>query len=255
MNIARRIVEAAGLSPDDTVIEVGPGKGVLTRLLAREAGKVIAVEIDPKLAERLSKEFKDEPRVTVIQQNFMSYPLPSMEKYAIVANLPYYLSTAIIQKFLSDAPWSTAIIMVQKEVGQRIAASRGTKDYGAFSLFCQYYADTFLEFPVGPESFFPRPKIDSVVLRLSNRHAEPAPPLLFPIITMSFSQRRKTILNVLSHALNRSKEEIAALLRSAGIDPGARAETLTMQQFAVLTSIVEKDILIYDGILQKKINP
>ncbi len=250
-NIARRIVDAAAVSGNDTVIEVGPGKGVLTRLLAQRAGKVIAVEIDPKLADRLTREFQAEPRVTVVRQNFMEYPLPSTDKYTIVANLPYYLSTAIIQKFLPGSNWSAAVIMVQKEVGHRIAARRDTPDYGAFSLVCQYYAEASTEFIVGPDCFFPRPKIDSAVVRLTNRHAPPAPPLFFPLINASFSQRRKTIANALSHYLDQPKGNIVSLLNAADIDPGTRAETLGLEQFAVLTSIAEKDILIYDRVLQK----
>jgi 16S rRNA (adenine1518-N6/adenine1519-N6)-dimethyltransferase len=168
---------------------------VLTSLIAPQVTELIAVEIDRELASKLAGQFKDMPNVRIVNEDILQFPFENLTgPLKILGNLPYNVSTAIIEKFLSDSFWTTAVIMVQKEVGNRIAAARDTKDYGAFSLLCQYYASIELITHVPPGAFFPRPQVDSVVLRLTNRHLPAADPLFFPFVRYAFSHRRKTYL-------------------------------------------------------------
>jgi 16S rRNA (adenine1518-N6/adenine1519-N6)-dimethyltransferase len=239
--IAVRIVEAAAITSEDTVIEIGPGKGALTSLILPHVKKLIAVEIDPVLARKLQERFANQNNLEVANQDVMEYALPATAgDVKIIANLPYYISTAIIEKICLSDHWSTAVLMVQKEVGDRIAAYRNTGDYGYFSLLCQYYAETQSVLTVKPQSFLPPPKVDSVVVKLTNKHLPPPDPFIFTVIKAAFSQRRKTILNALSNVLDLPKGIVIAALTSAGISPTLRAENLTFADFSAIAGKVKQ---------------
>ena len=241
-NIAQKIVEAGGVSSSDTVLEIGPGKGILTDYLSETAGKLVAVEIDRALAADLSVRYAEKENVSIVNTDFLHYAIPE-EPFKVVANLPYSVSTAVIEKILPGTGWQSAVVMVQKEVGERIAAVRGTKAYGSFSLLCQYYADVKKLFTVGPRCFFPRPKVDSVVLCMKNRRPPEPCAELFPLIRLAFQQRRKTVGNALSSALDCPKQEVLSALSASGIDPMARPETLALRDYQALTYSLKKYIL------------
>jgi len=242
--IAKNIVLAAKPCPEDTIIEIGPGKGVLTEIIAPLVKELIAVELDPKLSEKLKIRFSSRPNVRIVGGDFIDFPLSTVPKNAkYVSNLPYNMATPIIAKILPEPWWHSAVFMVQQEVAKRIAAPRGASEYGYFSLFCQYYAEVKLIIKVGPAAFFPRPKVDSAVLLLKNRRAPAPDPLVFTLIKGAFQHRRKTILNSLSRALDCPKEAITPALAEAQIDPFTRPQELSFEQFQSLTSIVKKDII------------
>ena len=245
-NIARKIVAAADIKPSDSVLEIGPGKGVLTEIIAQKADEVVAVELDRVLAERLKTRFSSLPNLRIIDQDFMDFSFPEKKGFKIVANLPYNMATAIIQKFLPSRAWENAVVMVQKEVGERITAKPRSKIYGALTLFCQYFAEGKVLFSVSPSCFSPAPKVDSVVISLTNLFKAPNK-LLFDVISLSFQQRRKVILNSLSHGLDVSKSRLAEVFEKAGVDPSLRPEYLTLDNFKDLTSA-----LIYYRILKEK---
>jgi 16S rRNA (adenine1518-N6/adenine1519-N6)-dimethyltransferase len=238
-NIIRKIVEAAALSAGDRVLEIGPGKGALTELLAAQARELIDVELDPPLARALEQRFGAGTNVKVENTNFLSYPFSALPApLKIVANLPYNVSTAIIEKILPEHNWSCAVLMVQKEVGQRLAAHPGGREYGSFSILCQYYASIETVLKVPPGCFFPRPKVDSVVLRLTNKCRTILDDQFTAFLRRSFEQRRKTILNSLANIFGYPKEEAAAALRKAHINPQARPETLRYEDFLQIYSFL-----------------
>ncbi|MFH1368989.1 MAG: 16S rRNA (adenine(1518)-N(6)/adenine(1519)-N(6))-dimethyltransferase RsmA [Elusimicrobiota bacterium] len=243
-NIARGIVDSAELSSSDTALEIGPGKGILTELIAALAAKVIAVELDRNLAAALQKKFASRGNVEIINQDFLSlsltpYPLP----LTIISNLPYNAATPIIEMFLPHKNWRTAIVMVQKEVGERITAAPGNRDYGVLSIICQYYAVAEFLFTVGPKAFKPSPRVDSAVLRFTNKLPEIPPEGFLKLIKAAFQQRRKTILNSLSAVLKIEKSALAGILNSCRIDPSLRPERLTQKDYLCLTNLLKKYII------------
>ncbi|MCX5782286.1 MAG: 16S rRNA (adenine(1518)-N(6)/adenine(1519)-N(6))-dimethyltransferase RsmA [Elusimicrobia bacterium] len=239
-NIARKIVDSAELSLNDTVIEIGPGKGILTEVIAPRVKELIAVEIDRKLSENLKTKYSSYPNTKIINENFLSFALPKGAHFKIVANLPYNIATAILQKILPSPFWDTAVVMVQKEVGERIAAKPGGKIYGAFSIFCQYFAQIKILFKVGPKCFLPSPRVDSVVLSLSNIFPKNINSGLFRLVNLCFQQRRKIILNSLSNGFDIRKEEILKILQEINIDPNIRPEYLDLKSFEGLTYAFKK---------------
>ncbi len=235
-SILARIIDAASLSPDDTVIEIGPGPGELTRLLAGAAGKVIAIELDQALYLRLRAEFVGYRNVELIQGDAMKFPYEHIGSFKVVANIPYYITTPIIFRLLEAREnLQSMTLTIQKEVAERIAARPGGKDYGVLSIMVQYYALPEIRFVIPKEAFRPAPKVDSAVLhmRMLERPAVTVADekTFFRVVRTSFSQRRKT----LSNALKSFGGNIKELLIKAGIDPGRRAETLSLEEFAVLS--------------------
>jgi 16S rRNA (adenine1518-N6/adenine1519-N6)-dimethyltransferase len=242
--IAKTIVMAARPAPDDTVIEIGPGKGILTEILAPLVKELTCVELDPALAAKLTARFAGRANVHIVQQDFLHFPLESVPgPLKFISNLPYNMATPIIAKILPEPRWQLAVFMVQQEVAERIAAPCDTNDYSYFSLFCQYYAEISRVLKVGPGAFFPRPRVDSGVLLLKNRLPPPPDPDIFKLIKGVFQHRRKTILNGLSLAYQRPKEAFLPVLAQAQIDPMTRPQRLGFEQFQLLTSIVKKDII------------
>ena len=243
-----KIIAAAGVTRDDTVLEIGPGIGTMTQCLAEAAGQVIAVEIDDNLIPILKETLADYSNITIINEDILKVDIRRLAHEAgggrpikVVANLPYYITTPIIMGlFESGAEIDNITVMVQKEVAERMSAGPGSKDYGALSLAVQYYAEPYLVANVPQNCFIPRPNVGSAVIRLT-RHREPAvkvadPALMFKLIRASFGQRRKTLQNGLNNSpeLSFSKEQIAAAIGSLGVPAAIRGEALTLEQFARL---------------------
>lgn len=248
-NILQRIVTAADIHPGDSVIEIGPGAGTLTRALAESGAQIMALEIDQTLLPIL-EELLDGLNIKVINADVLKVDLDALAKeqglkkpYKIVANLPYYITTPIIMKVLeSNLDYERLVIMVQWEVAQRMTAKPGSKDNGAITLAIQYYTEAKILFKVPRQVFNPVPAVDSAVISLEKRKEPPVhvsdPPLMFKIIKASFGQRRKTLLNALSSVgLGLEREEISGRLRLAGIDGQRRGETLSIEEYARLTNL------------------
>lgn len=247
-HVIERIVEGAGPSEKDLVIEIGPGIGVLTAEAAQQAAKVIAIEIDSKLIPILGETLAEYDNVEVINQDILKTDLNGIideqrqlgnftGDVKIIGNLPYYITTPIIMHILENSIHAESItVMMQKEVADRIKASPGNKTYGAISAAVQYYCEVEQVISVPKEVFVPRPKVDSAVLKLTIRKETPVDLIdekaFFACIKAGFGQRRKTLLNSLTGTYGLSKDEIRTILEKAGIDPVRRAETLDMNEFA-----------------------
>ena len=251
-HVLEKIISAAGIGPDDFVVEIGPGIGTMTQYLAHAARGVAAVEIDKALIPILQDTLSAYDNVTVINEDVLKVDLKELAEkmnegrpVKVVANLPYYITTPIIMGlFESHVPVESITVMVQKEVAERMQAGPGTKDYGALSLAVQYYADPYIVANVPPNCFMPRPNVGSAVIRLQV-HKNPDirvkdESLMFRIIRASFNQRRKTLQNSLSHdpQLGISKEVVARILEEMGLSATIRGEALSLQQFAQFSDLV-----------------
>lgn len=251
-HVLDKIVAAAGIGPDDFVVEIGPGIGTLTQYLAYAARSVCAVEIDKNLIPILEDTLSDYDNVEVINNDVLKVDLAALAKeknngrpIKVVANLPYYITTPIIMGlFENHVPLKSITVMVQKEVADRMQVGPGTKDYGALSLAVQYYAKPYIVANVPPNCFMPRPKVGSAVIRLE-RYEEPPvqvadEKLMFRIIRASFNQRRKTLVNGLKNLpeIQFSKEEIEAAIETLGKGASVRGEALTLEEFARLSNIL-----------------
>ncbi|WP_100332727.1 16S rRNA (adenine(1518)-N(6)/adenine(1519)-N(6))-dimethyltransferase RsmA [Bacillus xiapuensis] len=251
-NILHRITETADLTKETGVIEIGPGIGALTEHLARSAGKVIAFEIDQRLLPILADTLSPYPQVKIIHEDVLKADVARIaeEEFAdrkdimVVANLPYYVTTPIIMKLLEDAiPIKGIVVMLQKEVADRLSAQPGSKSYGSLSIAVQYYTKAETAFIVPKTVFMPQPNVDSAVIKLIRREKPPVDVLnesfFFTVTRVSFAQRRKTILNNLTHQLPQGKagkEQIVQALEQAGIDPSRRGESLSLEEFAALSN-------------------
>ncbi len=247
------ILSAAELSQQDIVVEVGSGLGILTDRLAEMAGEVVAVELDSRLASTLAKRLAPFPNVRIIHADILKVPPPQLledyltlpelnqsYKYKVVANLPYYITSPIIHHFL-EAPLkpSLMVIMVQKEVGEAIT-SKPSK-MSLLSLSVQFYSKATLIAHVPAKSFYPPPKVDSVVLRLDTHLTPPVEvsdtDSFFDIIKCGFGSRRKQLRNSLAQALGIPPSQVVSLLEKAGLEPKRRAETLSLEEWRVLWGI------------------
>lgn len=248
-SVPKDIVSGAEVNENDLVIEIGPGVGTLTAQLLNKAKKVVAIELDSDLIPILNKEIGDNPKFTLIHNDALKVNFNEIigdeESVKLVANLPYYVTTPIILKLLKeDYKFKSLTIMIQKEVAERMNAEPGNKDYGSLSLLVQYYCDTKIVRKVAPQCFIPRPKVDSIVIRL-DKLTEPKvsvknEKLFFDIIRSSFNMRRKTLWNGVKN-IGLSKEKLELAFNEASIDPKRRGETLSIQEFAVLSDkIYEK---------------
>ena len=256
-NILRNIISHAGLSEKTGVIEIGPGIGALTEHLARSAGKVVAFEIDGRLLPVLEDTLSPYDNVTIVHQDILEADLLQVmkdhfadyEDVVVVANLPYYVTTPIIMKFLlGKVPVAGMVVMMQKEVADRITAVPGTKAYGSLSIAIQYYMDAEVAMIVPKTVFMPQPNVESAVLRLTRKETAPAKVIdedfMFVVSRGSFVQRRKTILNNLQSSLpngKSKKEEILKAFEQIGMDPGRRGETLTIEEFANLSNALYEE--------------
>ena len=250
-NILNRIVDFAELTDDSGAIEIGPGIGALTEQLAKSSKKVTAFEIDQRLLPILADTLSPYDNVKIIHEDILkanvaeviSEEFQDIQDLMVVANLPYYVTTPIILKLLSDhLPIRGIVCMLQKEVADRIAAKPGTKEYGSLSIAIQYYTIAETVMIVPKTVFVPQPNVDSAVIRLTKRDKPIVEvrdeDFLFTVTRASFAQRRKTILNNLTSQLpdgKAKKEQILEALEQTGIDPTRRGETLTIEEFGRLS--------------------
>lgn len=247
-NINRIMVDAAGLTKDDHVIEVGPGLGALTRRMVPQAGKLLCVEIDASFMPCLEDQFGDCENVRLFRGDILNHNvaklvnefIPGGDHYKLVANLPYYITTPILFHFFeSPIFFERIVVMLQHEVGQRLVAPVGSEDYAVLSLAARLYADVDVVHHVPASCFLPKPKVDSAIVRFRCKrdpeHAEERP-FLMKVIRSAFSQRRKTLRNSLtkSGTFGAPKEAVLDALDAAGIDPGRRPQTLELEEFALL---------------------
>lgn len=255
-NILTKILDTAQIDSDTNVIEIGPGIGALTERLAREANQVLAFEIDERLIPVLRETLSDYDNVTVVHEDILEAQLPEAvterldmrKKLSLVANLPYYITTPIITRFLeSTLPIDTLVMMMQKEVAQRMSAKPGSKAYGSLTIAIQYYMHAELAFIVPKTVFSPQPNIDSAILKLTRRDK----PLVdvanekafFDLVRASFVQRRKTLWNNLQQFYGKSdatKDWLEKALHAVGISPSVRGEALSIEQFAQLSNAMEE---------------
>ena len=241
-SVCPRMAQAAVRGENVGVIEIGPGIGVLTHELCKLAQKVVAVELDARLIPVLAETLSEHTNLKVINADVMELDLnrliadefPGME-VVVCANLPYYITSPVIMKLLEDRlPVSSITVMVQKEAADRLTAAAGSRDSSAITVAVSYYADAQTLFGVSAGSFMPAPKVDSAVIQLSLRTPDRLPQdekALFRVIKAAFAQRRKTVLNSLSSSLPLDKPATSAILSEAGVDPAARAERLTLDDF------------------------
>lgn len=232
------ILKAADLSADDTVLEIGPGLGILTFALAKQAGRVVAVEIEPKLVAYLRERLAGLPNVEIIEGDILRLvpAILPLSPYKVVANIPYSITSALLRSLL-EAPWPPVrlVLMVQREVAQRILAGPGEMSLLAVAVQC--YGEPRLVATVPASAFYPVPKVDSAILRID---VLPVPHLpvdrqaFFRIVSAGFSQRRKQLKNALAHGLALPSQEVVSALRAAGIDERRRAETLTLEEWGHL---------------------
>ncbi|MDN4608865.1 16S rRNA (adenine(1518)-N(6)/adenine(1519)-N(6))-dimethyltransferase RsmA [Sporosarcina highlanderae] len=256
-NILRNIVSHADLTERTGVIEVGPGIGALTEHLARSAKKVVAFEIDQRLLPVLEDTLSPYDNVEIINQDILEADLNKViedqfsgfDDIVVVANLPYYVTTPIIMKFLlGKVPIRAMVIMMQKEVADRITASPSTKAYGSLSIAVQYYMDAEVSMIVPKTVFIPQPNVESAVLKLTKKAEPPVEVIdedfLFKVARGSFVQRRKTLLNNLQVSLQNGKakkEEILQAFERIGMDPARRGETLSIKEFGELANALYAD--------------
>jgi len=238
-SILARIISSANLSSEDTVVEIGPGLGRMTRMLAEQVERLIAIELDHDLFQKLAGDFIAYRNVEIVHGDVLRYPFEALDVFKVVANIPYYITTPIIFRLL-DAKQNlrSMTLTIQKEVAQRIVATPGSKDYGVLSISTQYHTASELKFIIPKEVFRPVPKVDSAVVHMTIRSKPPVSvrdeKLLFNIIRMTFSQRRKT----LSNSLKPFGRDIKSVLSTAGIDPRRRPETLSIEEFALLSNLL-----------------
>lgn len=259
-NILKKIIEEAGVTKEDCVVEIGPGIGTMTQYLAESAREVVAVEIDKNLIPILEDTLSEYDNVTVINEDILKIDLRKLAEeknngrpVKIVANLPYYITTPIIMGlFENQVPLSSITIMVQKEVADRMQVGPGTKDYGALSLAVQYYARPEIVLQVPPACFMPRPGVGSAVIRLTKHEQPPVrtkdEKKLFAVIRASFGQRRKTLANALTNGFcyeaesgktqRVTRQQVYDVLEQMELSRTIRGEALTLEQFAELSDLL-----------------
>ena len=251
-HILSKIVEAAGITKDDCVLEIGPGIGTMTQYLCEAAGRVVAVEIDSSLIPILNDTLSEYDNVTIINEDVLKVDIRTLcdtynggRPIKVVANLPYYITTPIVMGlFESHVPLDSITVMVQKEVAERMQTGPGSKDYGALSLAVAYYSKAEVVATVSPNCFIPKPNVESSVIRMTLHKENPVDvndeALLFKLIRATFNQRRKTLVNSLSNAgiPGVDKDKIRAALTTMNKPEAVRGETFTLEEFATLSNLL-----------------
>lgn len=249
-NILMKIVGAAELTDRDGALEIGPGMGALTQQLANHADNVVAVEIDQRLLPILEQLFMDQENVKVVHGDVLKVDLKQLfqehfeqgQEVSVVANLPYYVTTPIVMKLLeAKLPLKHIVVMVQKEVAERMGAKPGSKAFGSLSVAVQYYCEPSIVCTVPPSVFIPQPNVESAVIKLRVRERPPVDVtddnVFFQFVQACFTQRRKTLLNNLIHFYGKDhKQLLLDVCAELQIDPSSRAETLQLHQFAALSN-------------------
>jgi len=264
--VAEHIVEAAQISKQDTVLEIGPGLGILTRPLLKRAKRVIAVEIDSRLSRILEKELGEEYKnlillnSDILKLNLREHLTKFEGRVKVVTNLPYFITTPTIFYLLENSSLFSAIFLtVQYEVAKRMVASPGSKDYGVLSIFVQYFAVPKILFRIKPGSFFPIPKVSSALVQLDIRSEPPVrvkdENFFFTVVRTSFEKRRKMLRNELSERFTLSSEDLEFISQKTGIDLARRAETLSFAEFSKLSEAIEDKVItstLYESDASKK---
>ena len=249
-NILKKVIKTAEIGKEDVVLEVGPGLGEMTQALAQEAKKVIAVEIDARLVEVLRNKLADTPNVEILQGDILKFDVrkhlgSEKRPVKVVANLPYQISTPLLFHFIGSRDlFSALILMLQREVAERMVAPPGKKAYGPLSVLVQSVADISICFIVKPSAFFPPPEVESAVIRLSWKER----PMIAPeqeegfraVVKGCLGYRRKTLANALKHSDLLLPEDLEKRLEEIGIDPRRRPETLSVQEFVDLASTLRR---------------
>jgi len=246
--VVKKIIESANLTADDIVLEIGPGKGILTEELAKACKKVIAIEIDKNLAEVLRNKFKRNNKVEIINDDILKADISKIVPcsmfhapcYKVIANIPYYITSLIIRFFLeNEFPPKEMILMVQKEVAERIMAKPG--NHSILSLSVQYYAKPELLFYVSKNDFDPVPEVDSAVIKITNHKAKSTNKAqianFFRLVRAGFCAKRKTLSNNLSNSFHLDKKEVEEKLKAVGISPIARAQELSVEDWKKMTEL------------------
>ena len=252
--VPKRILQAADISREFGVLEIGPGIGVLTQELCQAAGKVVAVELDRSLLPVLNETLGQFDNADIVNGDIMKLPLSQILdgklggfRLAACANLPYNITTPVLRLLLESERFEQITVMIQKEVAQRICARPGTSEYGAFTVFAEYYASPSICFDVPPDCFYPRPKVTSTVITLrkntrdiTNEDRE----FLFSVTRAAFSQRRKTLVNGLTSLFSGKlgKEQLQEVITGCGFEPLVRGETLSLDDFLKLSKALKASI-------------
>lgn len=250
-NIVRKIVREAGVGPEDTVLEIGPGIGTLTQELLGKAHRVISVEIDPQLLPILEDHFGSDEKFRLVEGDALKLDFAALlareqreGALRLVANLPYYITTPLLKRFLTEGlPFQSLTVMVQKEVADRMTAAPSSKEYGSLTLFIQLYARAKRVIRAPKEVFMPSPKVDSEVVHLVLKQEEEIPQgaeELGRLFQTVFQQRRKTAINGFSRATGKSKSELRAVFDSLGLSPNLRPENLSLKNFIDLRDCLKK---------------
>jgi 16S rRNA (adenine1518-N6/adenine1519-N6)-dimethyltransferase len=249
-NMLNKVIWAAQVEKEDVVLEVGPGLGEMTFALARQAKRVIAIEIDSKLVAILNEKMKNYPNVEVVKSDILKVDFNQFLKkeghpIKVVANLPYQVSTPLLFRFIeSKETFSTFTLMLQKEVAERMVAPPGGKEYGPLSIFIQMFLDVSIRFFIKPSAFFPPPKVESAVVWMVWKEK----PMIETndeewfkrVVKACFGYRRKTLVNALKHSELSLPESIELKMEAIGIDPRRRPETLTIQEYASLAKVLRR---------------
>jgi len=249
-NILNKVIWTAQVEKEDAVLEVGPGLGEMTIALARQAKRVIAIEIDSKLVAILNEKMKNYPNVEVVKSDILKVDFNQFLKkeghpIKVVANLPYQVSTQLLFRFIeSKETFSTFTLMLQKEVAERMVAPPGGKEYGPLSIFIQIFSDVSIRFFIKPSAFFPPPKVESAVVQMVWKEK----PMIETndeewfkrVVKACFGYRRKTLVNALKHSELSLPESIELKMEAIGIDPRRRPETLTIQEYASLAKVLRR---------------
>ncbi|WP_339230750.1 16S rRNA (adenine(1518)-N(6)/adenine(1519)-N(6))-dimethyltransferase RsmA [Oceanobacillus sp. FSL K6-2867] len=256
VNVLENIIKHAGIDEEAGAIEIGPGMGALTEQLAIHSDKVVAFEIDQRLLPILKDTLQDYSNVEIIHQDILEADVESVirtqfkpnQPIHVVANLPYYITTPILMKLVRDRlPVTSLTVMIQKEVAERMAAKPNSKSYGSLTIAVQYYTEASVVMTVPKSVFMPQPNVDSSILQLVIRDKPPVEvadeDFFFELVQASFAQRRKTLRNNLSSFFKEqhTKDEITAILDTAGIDGARRGESLDMEEFALLANTFYKN--------------
>lgn len=250
-SVCPKMVENLWADDKTGVIEIGPGIGVLTKELCKTAGRVVAIELDKRLFPVLKETLGEFSNIEIVEGDVLKLDLQALidEKFSemtsvkVCANLPYYITSPVIMALLeSKLAIDEIVVMVQKEAAERLCAEIGTRDSGAVTVAVNYYAEAQMLFAVPKECFYPAPKVDSAVMKLTLRKNPPVDVTdekhFFAVVKAAFAQRRKTALNCLSGGLGISKEKVSGALKSLGLDERARAESFSMEDFARLSEII-----------------